>query len=275
MTSRASSTSALIASIIVAILLWTWTRFADLWAPSVTFYAGVVIFLSGLLSVVVPLRFIGIRTRGSAARILLAGVVIAAGAILWPVPAGVESAHGSTELDRVLPEFHRHEKHEILVPGSIERVRQAMDQVTLSDIRGMRTLMSIRTMKQTPVSHRPVLAAMTGPGSNFRQLASTNAEFVAGNIGRPWENGGPIPISDADHFRDFAGAGYAKIAFNMRVDAAEPGWCKVTTETRILATDEVARRAFTRYWRVVYPGSALIRLMWLDALRRRLEPARA
>ena len=149
-----------------------------------------------------------------------------------------------------------------------------MDEVTFADIRGMRTLMSIRTLKQVPVSHRPVLATMTGPGANFLPLASTNTEFVAGNIGRPWANERPVAILDSDHYRGFAVAGYAKIAFNMRVEAAEPGWCKVTTETRILATDEMARKAFTRYWRIVYPGSALIRLMWLDALQRRLSVTR-
>jgi hypothetical protein len=44
----------------------------------------------------------------------------------------------------------------------------------------------------------------------------------------------------------------------------------VTSETRILATDEAARSAFTRYWRIIYPGSALIRVLWLDAVERRL-----
>jgi hypothetical protein len=45
----------------------------------------------------------------------------------------------------------------------------------------------------------------------------------------------------------------------------------VITETRVLATDDGARQAFTRYWRVVYPGSALIRVLWLDAVERRLR----
>ena len=32
-----------------------------------------------------------------------------------------------------------------------------------------------------------------------------------------------------------------------------------------------ARRSFRRYWRVIYPGSAAIRLAWLRAIRRRAE----
>jgi hypothetical protein len=112
---------------------------------------------------------------------------------------------------------------------------------------------------------------MTAPHGAFTQLANLNDEFVAGNIGRPWANARPIAVADAGEFRSFADAGYAKIAFNMRVEAAEPGWCKVSTETRIRATDQAARTAFTRYWRVVYPGSALMRVMWLDAIERRLR----
>jgi hypothetical protein len=45
----------------------------------------------------------------------------------------------------------------------------------------------------------------------------------------------------------------------------------VTTETRIYATDASAGRRFAPYWRVIYPGSALIRRMWLRAIAHRAE----
>jgi hypothetical protein len=45
----------------------------------------------------------------------------------------------------------------------------------------------------------------------------------------------------------------------------------VTTETRIFATDEVARRKLAFYWLVIRPGSALIRRDWLKAIRNRAE----
>jgi hypothetical protein len=40
----------------------------------------------------------------------------------------------------------------------------------------------------------------------------------------------------------------------------------LTTETRIAAVDDAARRAFTWYWRIVGPFSALIRRRWLRAI---------
>ena len=43
----------------------------------------------------------------------------------------------------------------------------------------------------------------------------------------------------------------------------------LTTETRVLLTDERSRRAFRRYWLVIRPFSGLIRRNWLTAIVRR------
>jgi hypothetical protein len=51
------------------------------------------------------------------------------------------------------------------------------------------------------------------------------------------------------------------------------GRTPLSTETRILATDEAARRRFGRYWVVIRPGSAAIRVVWLWAIRTRAERA--
>jgi hypothetical protein len=52
----------------------------------------------------------------------------------------------------------------------------------------------------------------------------------------------------------------------------------VSTETRVFATSPEASRRFAAYWRTIYPGSAIIRRMWLRAIRKRAmsshEPAR-
>jgi hypothetical protein len=252
-------------------LLWVWTRFADIWTPSVAFYTGLVILLTGLVSVIVPLRLAGVNTRKRGLFVALAGVAIGAAALMWPVAGAPRLASGSTELDRIMPQFDRNERHEIRAQASCEVVRHAVEEVSFSDIRGFQTLMSLRAMRRVEAKPRPVLASMTGPGAGFALLARTDGEFVAGNVGRPWKNERPAPVRSAEEFRSFAGPGYAKVAFNMRVEPAEPGWCKVITETRVLATDADAREAFTRYWRVVYPGSALMRVLWLDAVQRRLQ----
>jgi hypothetical protein len=45
----------------------------------------------------------------------------------------------------------------------------------------------------------------------------------------------------------------------------------VTTETRVFATTDSARRNFAVYWRIIRPGSGIIRGSWLEAIKRRAE----
>jgi hypothetical protein len=58
---------------------------------------------------------------------------------------------------------------------------------------------------------------------------------------------------------------------NFLVEDAGDGFSSVTTETRVYTTDTFARRHFAAYWRIIYPGSALIRRMWLRAIAHRAE----
>jgi hypothetical protein len=55
---------------------------------------------------------------------------------------------------------------------------------------------------------------------------------------------------------------------NVRVADAGGGLTRVTTETRCAGTDAAASRTFAKYWRAIYPGSAIIRRAWLDAIAR-------
>ena len=58
---------------------------------------------------------------------------------------------------------------------------------------------------------------------------------------------------------------------NFHVEPVGPGASRLVTQTRVAATDSLATRRFAAYWRVIYPGSALIRLMWLRAIKSRAE----
>ncbi len=65
--------------------------------------------------------------------------------------------------------------------------------------------------------------------------------------------------------------GFEIAAMNFLVEDTGPRSCMVTTETRVYATDTSARHRFAPYWRVIYPGSALIRRTWLRAVKPRAE----
>jgi hypothetical protein len=61
------------------------------------------------------------------------------------------------------------------------------------------------------------------------------------------------------------------MAFNFNVEDLGDGWSAVSTETRVLATDDFTRRGMGRYWRLIVPGSGLLRLQWLEAIKKRAE----
>ncbi len=65
--------------------------------------------------------------------------------------------------------------------------------------------------------------------------------------------------------------GFEIAAMNFLVEDTGPRSCMVTTETRVYATDTSARHRFAPYWRVIYPGSALIRRTRLRAVKPRAE----
>jgi hypothetical protein len=58
---------------------------------------------------------------------------------------------------------------------------------------------------------------------------------------------------------------------NFAITPQDAGTCLVSTETRVYGTDASAGRRFAPYWRLIYPGSAIIRRMWLRAIRIRAE----
>jgi hypothetical protein len=78
----------------------------------------------------------------------------------------------------------------------------------------------------------------------------------------------------ADSFVRFAEPGWVKTAVNFHA-VRDGDHALLSTEARILATNAAARRSFRRYWRVIYPGSAAIRIAWLRTIRRRAQPASA
>lgn len=62
-----------------------------------------------------------------------------------------------------------------------------------------------------------------------------------------------------------------KIAWTLEAEPLEPALTLFRTETRVLATDEGARRKVRRYWRLAGRGIVLIRWLLLAALRREAE----
>ena len=166
---------------------------------------------------------------------------------------------------------------------------RAIREVTADEIRLFRLLTWIRNPRLpwceqkasvlAPAAAEPILAVALRSG--FMLLAEElGREIVFGTLVVAPPEIRALPPAERERlreafgprqFQDLADPGYAKAVMNFRLSEEGPGRTRLTSETRVVATDDDARRAFAVYWRVIYPGSALIRRMWLRAIRDCVE----
>jgi hypothetical protein len=196
------------------------------------------------------------------------------------LPAPLVRVAGRSQLiDDYLPAWHLHEEHRVFVKAAPERVMAAVHESTFRDIPVFMALTRARAMAfgrfeggPASIDSLPVLRTITQRGSGFHILAEDpGREIVIGMIGRPWTSERPVTFEKPEEFKQFNRPGYVKVSFNLRVDPAQDGGTRLATETRIIGTDDDARHVFARYWRLIYPGSGMIRRVWLDSIRTRVE----
>ena len=185
-------------------------------------------------------------------------------------------------LDEILPDYHFNEVHSTIVQAAPDRIFRAIKESTPADIPLMRTLFWIRSLparltgqRYNTLTDEPLLDQSSSFAERWLMLAEArNQEVVFGIIYQPWKlSGGEVyRVANPDHFLRFDRPGYVKIAANFHLGESEgtPG-LEVRTETRIYATDPTVRRKFALYWRLIYPGSALLRRMWLKSIKQRTE----
>lgn len=237
--------------------------------------AGLVLALVGVVSIVRPLRFLRIASRRRALGVLAASaLLLGLGLTLPATESRVETQR--TALDRFIPDYQFSEYHEIRIEAPPDRAFEAILSVTANEITLFRTLTAIRRFgRPGPESilaapeHKPILDVATQ--TSFVLLAhDPDEELVVGTLVSAPEAARPSDERTPEWFERIAAPGYAKAVMNFRVEPDGAG-VLVTTETRVYATDDTTRRRFTAYWRVIYPGSALIRRMWLRAIQHRAE----
>lgn len=158
-------------------------------------------------------------------------------------------------IDRLLPEWDVNEMHEVVLDvPPVQALGAALASPAAPGL--VRVLLRLRGLRAAGSVEDLLL------GMGFELLAEEAGEAVFGASGKPWRPGGAI-----SSFGD-APAGSVRIVVNFLAEARSDGRTRLSTETRVAALDDGARRAFRRYWRLVGPFSALIRRRWLAAARR-------
>ena len=194
-----------------------------------------------------------------------------------PPPCGFRLEPVPVPLDEFLPHYDANEVHTTRVAAPPDEVMAALRSLTAREVPVLVALMAVRTLPARLMGRhrgRPSGTILEGfLRGGFVLLDERPDELVVGAVGRFWQASADVRRVSAADFAGFREPGYAKVAFNMHAQPAPGGGTLLTTETRIQATDDEARRSFRRYWRVIHPGSVAIRLAWLRSIRRRTERA--
>ncbi len=177
-------------------------------------------------------------------------------------------------LDRHLPTADVSEHHTLIVAAPPERVlaaardlrcREVPLQFALMSLRGLPRLLRGRTVLGLDSLLLDELVRL-----GFVPLDEREDELAYGVTGRFWSLDGGLRRIGPERFAAFDEPGWAQAALAFSV-APHPAGTLLSTETRVRATDPDSLRSFRRYWRLIYPGSAAIRLEWLRAIRRRAQ----
>lgn len=189
----------------------------------------------------------------------------------------------SRHLDRFLPHYHFSEVHEAVVQASAADTYAALRGLRPRDVPLAGFLMTLRRLPARLLGRRvpyregedlPILEGI-GRGGFFTLDEDPGREVIVGIIGQFWRlSPEPVRLASARDFQEFSRPGFARAVMNFEIHPEGADAARLLTETRIQATDESAHWKFGLYWLFVRPGSALIRRVWLRAVRKRAEARR-
>jgi hypothetical protein len=184
-------------------------------------------------------------------------------------------------LDTYLPAYDFNEIHAVTIHASLEKAFAAIKTLKPNELSPIvYWLMSIRELPAKLVGKLP--PQQRNDKAFMEQLYEDGFipldempchETVFGLIGQFWElTGGKSPhIASSQEFLAFDQPGYAKVVANLAVTDRGNGSVRCTTETRIYAADSATKKKFAFYWRLISMGSGFIRILWLNAIKRKAE----
>lgn len=184
-------------------------------------------------------------------------------------------------IDKYLPEFQFHKAHRVTVNAPPEKVYAAARGLLTREMpMPVKCMLMMRMIparlagnRETPIDDgRPFLDQMCRSGFILLEEDKPR-EIVFGTIGQFWKlSPVMLTVENPPAFMEFNKPEFAKVAANLAV-LSENGGVALFTETRIEVPDEAARRTFARYWKLISLGSGWIRVMWLNAIKKKAERA--
>lgn len=189
----------------------------------------------------------------------------------------------TTLIDEALPVYEFNDVNTIVVRATLRAIMRAYSDVTLGEMTLLRPLFTLRALPARLTGHEspddmPVDEPFTrwslAPGSPWALLGEDPHEIVIGAIGNfAQANIDFVPVANAGQFLEFDDPNYSKTVLGIRVvPGGNPfSGYTVVAESRTHVPDDVQRRRFGRYWRVVRPFEAMMVRGALAAMKRRAE----
>jgi hypothetical protein len=251
---------------------------------SILLYVFGVIGAVAVLALIRPISRVGLSTRRRAFLAWVAATAACVMSLMWPTHE-TRVVSPVSRLDDIVPVYQFSEVHEITIDASADLTYGAICAVTANEITLLRTLTWIRRFGRpgpesilNPPGDKPFCDVALKSGF-FLLADEPPREMVLGSFVAAPKAARANPPSriTAGTFAGIHSPGFGIAIVNFLLQPIGPTRTRLTTETRVFATDARIRRLFAPYWRVIYPGSSIIRTMWLRAIKRRAEcsPLRA
>jgi len=271
----------LICLAIALALMFRLMHYAHFYAPSYFFWIGAILCVVGLVSLIHPMAFLFILNRTIAGYVILGGVSISAISLFCPVKLE-QSPTSEQQIDGLVPAYSFSEFHEVRIKASPGKVKQTLQVTGVKDIPSVHLLMKIRGIADEKVdlsdraSNNLVGSdTFSTPDFNFFSVAPNElitvmilkSVIITNDANQP----APPEISTLEQFLSFNEPGYVKVAVNFRFINTDNKRTLLTTETRVNGITKHDSYVFGHYWRVIYPGSAIIRRVWLDTIKKKAE----
>jgi hypothetical protein len=250
------------------LLLNYWASFQPL---STLAYSGIGLALCGLANAAVPFQFLGVRKRRVGALVLASGVALAYAALYWPA-AMIRVAQPKTRLDEVMPEYQFSERHSARVKAPPEQVMQAIRLSSFSDMKSLVTLLRVRSAvlgaPPQDIGHFQEKRILDAFAESGYLSAGSEREIALFGVWNARTNRRP-DVHTLEQLVAYREHGAVKMGFGFEVEQSSEGRCTIHTETRVMILGD--SRGPARYWRLIVPGSGLLRIQWLKGIKRRAE----
>lgn len=178
-------------------------------------------------------------------------------------------------IERFAPGAEFGERHEIRVHAPAPVVFEAAENFDLMSISAIYAIFWLRA--RILGATLPSRSDLDGLVSQTKEMGwgelarRPGREVVMGAVVQPWLSEPVFKPMPPEDFATCREPEHVRIVWTLEAEPLGPDVTVLRTETRVVPTDEAARRRFRRYWRLAGIGIVLIRLLALPAMRRQAE----